>query len=252
MNTWPVWAALPLSVVAFLSYPLFFLRWPITRDVPWANFALFAMVGVLVAIGLRRAFAPGPRRVLRVVLSLVPAGLSAAVFASFLSVIYVDAYKLPASAGAPQVGQRAPDFTLLDVNGASIALIDLLSPPTKGVLVIFYMHQGCLSCNAELRGIQARLPDFTARGVRPVAVSADPPDVTKRLAQEAGYGFTFLSDTTREMIRRYDVLDDSGMMPRPAAFLIDTTRTVQWRAVTESMFVRPRPETILEASSRLP
>lgn len=87
---------------------------------PWANFALcalFAMVALLMAIGLRRAFAPGPRRLLRVILSLVPAGLSAAVFAFFLSVVYVDAYKLPPSSGAPQVGQRAPDFTLLDVNG---------------------------------------------------------------------------------------------------------------------------------------
>ena len=252
MKTWPVWAALPLSVVAFLSYPLFFFRWPITRDVPWVNFALFAIVGVLVAIGLRRAFAPGPRRLLRVVLSLVPAGLSAVVFAFFLSVIYVDAYKLPTSAGAPQVGQRAPDFTLLDVNGASVALSDLLSPPTKGVLLIFYMHEGCLSCNAELRGIQARLSDFTTRGVRPVAISADTPDVTRRLVQESGYGFTFLSDATLEAIRRYDVLFESGTMPRPAAFLIDTTGTVRWRAVTESMFVRPRPESILEAVSLLP
>ena len=174
MKTWPVWAALPLSVVAFLSYPLFFLRWPITRDIPWANYALFAVVGALVVIGLRRAFAPGPRRVLRVMLSLIPAGLSVAIFASFLSVIFVEAYQLPASSGAPHVGQRAPEFTLLDVNNAPVALSELLSPPTKGVLVIFYMHEGCLSCNAELRGIQTRLADFTARGVRPVAISADP------------------------------------------------------------------------------
>jgi len=60
-----------------------------------------------------------------------------------------------------------------------------------------------------------------------------------------------LSDTALETIRRYDVLFDSGTMPRAAAFLIDTTGTVQWRAVTESMFVRPRPESILEAASAL-
>ena len=49
MKTWQAWAALPLSVVAFLSYPLFFLRWPLTRDVPWANFALFAATLALAA-----------------------------------------------------------------------------------------------------------------------------------------------------------------------------------------------------------
>jgi peroxiredoxin len=75
--------------------------------------------------------------------------------------------------------------------------------------------------------------------------------VAKRLSQEAGYGFTFLSDATLETIRRYDVLGESGTMPRPAAFLIDPGATVRWRAVTDSMFVRARPESILEAASHL-
>ena len=252
MKTWPVWAALPLSVVAFLSYPLFFLRWPITREVPWANFALFAIVAALIAIGLKRAFAPGPRRILRAVSSVIPAGLSIAIFVMFLNVIFVDAYRLPVSAGAPQVGQRAPEFTLLDVNSAPVALSEILAPPAKGALIVFYMHDGCLSCNAELRGLQARLADFTARGLRTVAIAADAPEVMKRLAQEAGYGFTFLSDATLETIRRYDVLGESGTMARPAVFLVDSTGSVRWRDVTKNMFVRPRPDTILRAANELP
>jgi peroxiredoxin len=253
VKTWPVWVALPLSVVAFLSYPLFFLRWPITRDVPWVNFLLFGLVLLLVVVGLRRAVAPGPRRALRAVLSRFPAGLSAAlfVFVLFLNVIFVDAYRLPASSGAPRVGEPAPDFTLLDVNSAPVALSTILAPPAKGALIVFYMHEGCLSCNAELRGLQARLPDFAARGLQTVAIAADAPDVMKRLAEEAGYGFTFLSDATRETIRRYDVLDESGTMARPAVFLVDSTGIIQWRDVTKNMFVRPRPDAILKAANGL-
>ena len=32
-----------VCVVAFLSYPLFFARFPLTRDVAWASWLLFAL-----------------------------------------------------------------------------------------------------------------------------------------------------------------------------------------------------------------
>jgi peroxiredoxin len=45
-----------------------------------------------------------------------------------------------ASSGAPRVGQKAPDFMLLDQNGKPVGLGDLLSGPEgpKAVALIFY------------------------------------------------------------------------------------------------------------------
>ena len=52
------------------------------------------------------------------------------------------ARQLPASTGAPQVGQKAPDFTLSDSNGQQVSLAQLLQPAAggapKAVLLIFY------------------------------------------------------------------------------------------------------------------
>ena len=45
--------------------------------------------------------------------------------------------QVPASAGAPRVGQKAPDFILLDQNGKPVGLGDLLSG-SRGVVLIFY------------------------------------------------------------------------------------------------------------------
>ena len=52
--------------------------------------------------------------------------------------------QLPASKGAPAVGQKAPDFTLPDAGGKPLSLADVLAgkdvegKKPNGVLLIFY------------------------------------------------------------------------------------------------------------------
>ena len=249
---WPLWSGFLLSPIAFLSYPFVFERWPVTRDVPWVNLMLFGLAALLLATGLRRAFAPGRMRWLRITSGLIATTLSVAIFANFAMSVFVNARHLPESAHAPRVGERAPDFTLPDESGAPIPLAALLSPTpvpgapaSKGVLLVFSMYAGCRACNSEYRGIQQHLADFSAIGVRPVVISIDPPDASRALSREAGYTFTFLSDSSLAVIRRYDVAN--GQEARPAEFLIDSTGIVRWRNLTTNMFVRARPEQMLEA-----
>jgi hypothetical protein len=148
---WRVWAALVLSLVALVSYPLVFVRWPLTRDVPWVNFGLFAVATALVVAGLRRAFAT-PGRWVGKAAAAAATLLSAAALVSFVYVVIIAPRRLPASSGAPQVGQRAPDFTLVDTDKRAVSLAELLSTPIpsaaaagpgaarppRGTLLIFY------------------------------------------------------------------------------------------------------------------
>lgn len=249
---WPLWAGFVLSPIAVLSYPFVFERWPVTRDFPWVNLLLFGASALLLIIGVGRALARGPRRWLRMALALIVTTVSIAIFANFAMGVFVHARDLPRSTRAPRVGERAPDFTLPDEHGALVSLAALLSPPppsggpaSKGVLLVFSMYAGCRACNSEYRGIQQHLAGFSAMGVRPVVISIDPPEVSRTLSREAGYTFTFLSDPSLAVIRRYDVAN--GQEARPAEFLLDSTGTVRWRNLTSNMFVRARPEQMLEA-----
>jgi len=95
-------------------------------------------------------------------------------------------------------------------------------------------------------------------GIRAVAISVDSPEINREyMLQKAGYTFTFLSDPKLEAIRRYDLVHvgqgiSGADIARPAEFLVDPSGTVRWRMMTENLFVRARPEQILEIAKSLP
>jgi|SRR5215213_11137997 len=141
---WPLWVGFVLTLGAFLTYFFVFVWFPLTRDFPWASLMIFAIAAVFLFMGVRRGFAadrPHPTRS-KIVASIVSV-LSVVVFAFFVFTIFVVGRWLPASKGAPQVGQRAPDFSLPDTSGKAVSLNELLTTPIngnapKGVLLVFY------------------------------------------------------------------------------------------------------------------
>ena len=139
---WPIWAGLLLSIIALLSYPFIFVRWPVTRDFPWTNLLLFGTAAVLLLVGVRWAFTPERRRRSKIAASIA-AMLGVLILGFFVFTFFIASRWMPAARGAPQVGQKAPDFLLSDTNGKSVALSELLSSPingkaSKGVLLVFY------------------------------------------------------------------------------------------------------------------
>jgi peroxiredoxin len=107
-----------------------------------------------------------------------------------------------------------------------------------------------------LRSIQKNLSQFSAVGIRPVAISVDTAGESRDLCQKAGYSFTFLSDQNLDAIKRYDLVhkgqgENGHDIARPAEFLVDTSGTVRWRMLTEDFWVRARPEQILAAAETL-
>jgi hypothetical protein len=139
---WQLWAGFVVTLFSFLSYPFLFIDYPLLRDFPWLNLILFALALVLLIVGLRRAFRPG-RKSISKISAIVVTALGVLIIAFFVFIAFIEARRLPASAGAPQVAQRAPDFTLTDINNKPVALAELLAQPVnnkpaKGVLLIFY------------------------------------------------------------------------------------------------------------------
>src|SRR6267378_23883 len=110
----PLWIGFLVSIFAFLSYIPIFAKYPSTRDMPWANFLIFALGLVFLFFGLRRAF-------------LQPVLYRGKIAGPILTTLSVAALV----------------FALADINGRTVSLATLLSAPdashpTKGVLLVFY------------------------------------------------------------------------------------------------------------------
>jgi hypothetical protein len=143
-----MWVGFLVTWAGLLTYIPIFAQFPITRDFPWVNLLLAAVGLLLMGIGLVRAFGK-PQAYRGRIFGSVLAVLAIAGTGLFCWGTIYNARQLPASANAPRVGQKAPDFTLSDEDGNPVALADLLSSATTtstqsaaakpgGALLIFY------------------------------------------------------------------------------------------------------------------
>jgi ABC-type transport system involved in cytochrome c biogenesis permease subunit len=132
---WPIWVGFVVVVAGLFSYG-FFAKFPITRDFPWANLLLFVIGIAFLLVGLFRAFGR-PQLYRGKIFGSIFTVAAVVVVAFFSYEIFYALRQVPASSGAPRIGQKAPDFILLDQNGKPVGLGDLLSG-SNAVVLIFY------------------------------------------------------------------------------------------------------------------
>lgn len=154
-----LWMGAILTLLGVLSNFLYFINAPWQTSFPWLNVSLPAIGLVFLLVGVKRAFAPPqmPRKVSGSMLFGRPEVYRGKIAGPILTVLAVPlvaisvwgffhARAVPASAGAPRVGQKAPDFTLNDTGGQPVPLAQLLSSPIdtasgkapKALLLVFY------------------------------------------------------------------------------------------------------------------
>ena len=142
---WRIWCGFLLALATVPCYLLFLVRFPITRNLPWASWLMFAAAGWLLWTGIRRAFA-SPEIYRGKIAGSTLAVLSLGAAGLFAYATLYASRQLPPAAGAPRVGDKAPEFTLADTGGKMVALSTLLSGPMqgmpagkpRGVLLVFY------------------------------------------------------------------------------------------------------------------
>jgi uncharacterized membrane protein YhaH (DUF805 family) len=120
-RNWTPLLALLVALAALLSNLAVFMRPPGERAIPLLSLALAFLAFILLVAGIRKAFARNRGKILSSVL-----GILALLVCGVTAFAYISARQLPKSAGAPRIGEKAPDFTLPDSTGKPVSLAQLL------------------------------------------------------------------------------------------------------------------------------
>jgi peroxiredoxin len=155
---------------------------------------------------------------------------------------------------AAEVGQKAPDFTLVATDLKPMRLADFAG---KNVVLAFYPAAFTGTCEKELCTFRDRLNDFAGGSTAVLGVSVDSPFANKEFAAKNHLNFPLLSDIGRETVAAYDVLhrDLAGVkglnVARRSVFVIDKNGVIRYKWVGPEPKVEPNYEDVLGAVKKL-
>jgi peroxiredoxin len=172
-------------------------------------------------------------------------------------------------AGAPKPGDKAPDATVLDRDGATVRLAALHAE--RPLALIFYRGRWCPFCDLTLRAYDRAAPEFAAAGASLAAVSPQTVLESATTGEERGLSYPLFSDPANRAARAFGLAwqvqagaeqalytgfgarvteangDDSWELPAPAVFVVDRTGVVRWSSVDANWTRRAEPEDVLAA-----
>jgi peroxiredoxin Q/BCP len=114
----------------------------------------------------------------------------------------------------PDVGQRAPDFSLPWANREGIGPIEapyqLAGDRGKTVVVAFYPRDFTKGCTAQMRTFAEQYDSLFGPDVVLVGISTDSVETHRRFAANLGLPFRLLSDPDQRIAKLYASRDPNG------------------------------------------
>jgi len=134
--------------------------------------------------------------------------------------------------GGPDVGRRAPDFSLpwasKDGIGPVEAPYQLAGDRGKTVVVAFYPRDFTNGCTAEMRTFAEQYDSLFGPDVVLVAISTDSLETHSRFAKSLNLPFRLLSDPEQRVSKQYASKDEGGYNRR-TVYVIGPDGRVKFR-----------------------
>jgi peroxiredoxin Q/BCP len=134
--------------------------------------------------------------------------------------------------GGPDVGRRAPDFSLPWASKDGIGPVEspyqLASDRGKTVVVAFYPRDFTNGCTAEMRTFAEQYDSLIGPDVVLVAISTDSIETHSRFAKSLNLPFRLLSDPEQRVSKQYASKDEGGYNRR-TVYVIGPNGRVKFR-----------------------
>ncbi len=153
-----------------------------------------------------------------------------------------------------KVGDKAPDFSLLNSNVEKVSLSDFKG---KNVVLLFFPLANTGVCTKEMCTFRDELKSYEDLEAQVLGISVDSPFALQMWAEKNNYNFPLLSDFNKEVSESYGALYDvfvpgkldfKGVAKR-SAFVIDKDGNIKYAEVLEDAGNEPNYEAIKKALS---
>ena len=106
------------------------------------------------------------------------------------------------------IGDRMPDFEVVDQDGNKVSSKDLAG---KRTIIYFYPNDNTSGCTAEACNLRDNHAALVARGYNVIGVSKDSAASHRKFADKYDLPFTLLSDTSTQMLQAFGAWGEKKM-----------------------------------------
>jgi len=151
---------------------------------------------------------------------------------------------------AVQVGDKAPDFTLVDVDKKPRSLGEFLG---KKTVLAFFPGAFTGVCTKEMCTFRDSMAQLNSVNAQVVGICVDAPAANKAFATQNNLQFPILSDYSREVVKRFGiVLENFGglqgySVAKRSVFVLDQKGIVRYRWVSDNPGVEPNYDEVSRA-----
>ena len=138
------------------------------------------------------------------------------------------------------VGNKAPNFTLVDKNGNNVSLSDFLG---KKVVLYFYSKDNTPGCTKQACAFAGAYAGFQNKGVEVIGISKDSVVSHQKFAEKYNLPFVLLSDPERQAIEAYGVWQEKKMCGKVSMGVVRTTFIIDEEGNIAKIMPKVKPDT---------
>ena len=138
-----------------------------------------------------------------------------------------------------KIGDKAPDFELLDQEGKSIKLSGLNG---RKVVLYFYPRDDTSGCTKEACSFRDNFSALKKLNVEVLGVSNDNQKSHKKFSEKFNLPFRLLCDVDKEVSRKYGVYELKNFMGKEYYGIVRSTFLIDEKGKIRQIFYKVNPE----------
>lgn len=139
-----------------------------------------------------------------------------------------------------KIGDKAPDFTLLDKDGKSVSLSDFKG---KKVVLYFYPKDNTSGCTKQACAFAGLYDQFKKKNAEVIGISKDSVASHTKFAEKHQLPFILLSDPERIAIEAYGVWQEKKMCGKISMGVVRTSFIIDENGNIEAVMPKVKPDT---------